>query len=46
VPRVKNPIPQAIFDVRFRSDLGSATPLVPQQQQELGGLFAAALPTG
>jgi Putative PD-(D/E)XK family member, (DUF4420) len=46
VPRVENPLPQAIFDVRFRSDLGSATPLVPQQQRELGGLFAAALPTG
>lgn len=46
VPRVENPIPQAIFDVRFRSDLGSATPLVPQQQHELGGLFAAALPSG
>lgn len=46
VPRVENPIPQAVFDVRFRSDLASATPLAPEQLRALGGIFAASLPTG
>jgi Putative PD-(D/E)XK family member, (DUF4420) len=44
IPRATNLNPTAVFDVRFRSDLASTTPLVRQSMEELGGLFAAALP--
>jgi hypothetical protein len=44
IPKATNLTPQAVFDVRFRSDLASATPLVRQNMEELGGLFAAVLP--
>lgn len=44
VPKVNNPTPQAVFNVRFRSDLGSTPRLEPQQLQKLGGLFAVAIP--
>ena len=39
VPRPENPRPQAVFDVRFRSDLGASNPLTLAQLQDLGGLF-------
>jgi hypothetical protein len=44
VPRPHNPKPQAIFEVRFRSDLSSATPLTAEQLTALGPIFIAALP--
>lgn len=44
VPRVENRSPQAVFDVTFRSDLGSAAPLGPEQLHELGGILSATVP--
>jgi hypothetical protein len=44
VPRPENRAPQAVFDVRFRSDLASATPLASDDLRARGGIFAAALP--
>jgi hypothetical protein len=44
IPHPENPTPQSVFDVRFRSDLGSVAPLSPQDLRELGGLMAAAVP--
>jgi hypothetical protein len=46
VPRPENPMPQSVFDVRFRSDMGSTARLSLQDLRDAGGLFAAALPTG
>lgn len=44
VPRPENRTPEAVFDVRFRSDLGSVTPFEGRELQRLGGLMVAALP--
>ena len=41
VLRPNNHTPQAVFDVRFRSDRTSIEPLAREQLQKLGGLFAA-----
>jgi hypothetical protein len=46
VPHPENRTPQTVFDVRFRSDLGSVAPLSAQYLRELGGLMAAAVPAG
>ena len=40
VPRPENRTPQTVFDVRFRSDLGSVTPFEGRELQRLGGLMA------
>lgn len=45
VPRVDNPNPQSVFDVRFRSDLGSIPAVEPEQLRARGGLFATAVPS-
>lgn len=45
VPRVENPTPQTVFDVRFGSNVGSIAPLAREYLRECGGLFAAAVPT-
>jgi hypothetical protein len=44
VPRPENPTPHSVFDIRFRSDLGSIRRLDPLYLLEQGGLFAAASP--
>lgn len=44
VPRAETRTPQSVFDIRFRSDLGSTPPLAFQQLQDLGGVFAAVVP--
>ena len=43
VPKVGEPIPLTVSDVRFRSDLSSATPLTQDGLITEGGLFAAAV---
>lgn len=43
IPHPENPTPQTVFDVRFRSDLGSVAQLSAQDLRELGGLMAAAV---
>ena len=43
VPRPENPNPQAVFDVRFRSDLGSARPITDEELGALGALFRSAI---
>ena len=45
VPRVDNRNPQSVFEVRFRSDLGSITAVDPEQLRARGGLFATAVPS-
>ena len=45
VPRPNIPAPQAVFDVRFRSDLTFIEPLAHEQLQSFGGIFAAAVPS-
>jgi hypothetical protein len=44
VPRPENSTPEAVFDVRFRSDLSSKPQLDGQHLRELGGIFAAGVP--
>jgi hypothetical protein len=44
VPKVDNPTPQTVFNVRFQADLGSVVPLRREQLQARGSLFAAAVP--
>ena len=44
VPKVDNPTPLTVFDVRFRSDLAAVPSLDVGHLRECGGLFAAAVP--
>ena len=44
IPKPQNPIAEAVFDVRFRADLGATTQLAQEQVTELGGMFAFAVP--
>jgi hypothetical protein len=46
IPRPENPTPHTVFDVRFRSDLGSVASFESRELQRLGGLMTAALPAG
>jgi putative PD-(D/E)XK family protein DUF4420 len=45
VPRVDNPNPLLVFDVRFKADVGPSASLDPAVLEGLGGLFAAATPS-
>jgi hypothetical protein len=45
IPRPQNPDPRAVFDVRFRADLGSITPLDEQRVVDMGRLFRSAVPS-
>lgn len=44
IPRVINPAPASLADVRFRADLGSVGQLSMEELQALGGLFRRAAP--
>lgn len=45
IPKVQGPIPPAVSDIRFVSDLSSTPPAIPEVLRSAGGLFAAVLPT-
>lgn len=44
VPKVAEPIPLTVFDIRFCSDLSSSIPLMHSDLITEGGLFSAAIP--
>jgi hypothetical protein len=44
IPKPQNPRVDAVFDVRFRADLGSVTEAPASELDELGGVFRAAIP--
>lgn len=46
IPKVGEPIPPAVSDVRFRSDLSAITPLSRHDLLNFGALIAAATPSG
>ena len=46
VPRVANPVPPTVTDVRFRSDLSGVTPIRHHELRAAGVLFPAATPAG
>jgi hypothetical protein len=46
IPTVAGPIPTAVGDVRFTSNLTESAPLAPDALRAGGGLFAAAVPVG
>jgi len=44
IPKLDGPIPTAVGDVRFTSDISTASPLTSDDLRSAGGLFAAAVP--
>ena len=45
IPRVPDPIPSAVSDVRFTSDISAASPLTRDALRAAGTLFTQAVPT-
>jgi hypothetical protein len=43
IPKPSNPQPEAIFDVRFPSDVGAVATASEEEREAAGGIFAAAI---
>lgn len=41
IPKIHGPIPPAVSDIHFISDMSSTSPLTPEHLRSAGGLFAA-----
>jgi hypothetical protein len=44
IPKIDGPLPSAVSDVHFNSDMTAGTPLSPAHLRDAGGLFAAIVP--
>lgn len=44
VPRVAQPLPWGVSEVRFKSDLSQCEPVFSEMLRRMGGIFAAAEP--